>query len=266
MAKLFWVHTDSHGDLQSQIDRSRELARAQAWEDTPEHRALFRAWTVGIWASVANLGPKGVAEIVGEDPTLPSVPGSKYLVEPSPATRADNLAWQRTIAVAMAELAAKGKTQAAVTNLAAAMGNKTITLRTVDDGDPTREEAGLPIVAAIVIVAVAAIACWSTVELVAQKFQVDAKERELTRAITQSADIVDSHKARESAAGKDLPYDAGETSELDALRGAIKSTAGWTAPPLVSLPDLRGASQSAGTGLTWAFALVAAFFLYRATR
>ena len=277
---VVWIHEDSSGNVQSQIDQARSVARANAWQDTPEHRALFRAWQIGMWATITSLGPKPIARIEGEaNPlgggvVLPA--GDKYLVQPALATAPFEASVQARLSTAYNALAgiASGRSQANAATVTGEMGS--VVLRTVDGQPATFETAIAPMIAALVVVAVAGVGAWAIsvlAEYEQNKLVSETKERELMAAMTRSADVVDAHQGKDEQAGRSTPYDAGELAELDALGKAIQATAGWTPPALKSVPNVAGMSDAAkgaiagaGSGLAWALAAFVAYVGYKALK
>lgn len=284
--RLMWIHRDTGGDVGASIARANQIASTRAWSavtDPVEREAHFRAWLVGISATVSALGSSPPRELVqaGELDAIPlgDVPGKKVILEYAQASDPTALDYQTQLAAGVIALATGRTMQPA--ELGAIPDGHTIVVRTTDgDAAVAGETAVLPVLAVIAIVlvagaAAAAIAAMVT-EATAQSIAVDAKKQELIAAMATSAAVVDTHQAAEAAAGHALPWDAATTETLNTLRGAIKSTVAWEPPPLVSVPNLAGVSNATanaidnvGKGASFALPIgvaIAAYFYFSERR
>lgn len=229
--------------------------------------------------------PLSIADLPGgEGASIPV--GGAYVVKPSPSSVPVELDWQQQLVYALASLAwvGMGKQGGKPTDLELATDVKVLT----KDGEPPTSSpasspaklppvfnvpglgdvpiltAGvdtgiipaIPIVTGLVIVACVAIVAgavaWITSqvsEVTAVGLQQQGKTTLAVKAITTSAELIDAHQEREAKAGASLAWDPQELELLRTLRETIKQTAGWEAPPLRSVPDVRGASSSIGAGL-----------------
>jgi hypothetical protein len=284
-ARFTWTHVDTVTDLHSDGLRANELAKSgEAWPDTPEGNRLFRAWLAGTIATIANLGPNRISQTTPvEGGGVPA-----WIVMPQPSTdNAAAFDFQQQMAYAIGALAwaGQGKTGGDPSSF---MLTTDVTIAT-KDGDPprilspgappptpsrtftipslgdvpvltARLDTGIipaiPIVTGIVIVScvaiLAAAGAWITSqgsEVAAVAVQQKGKTTVAVQAITSAAELVEAHQQREQQEGRSIPYDQGELELLKTLQGTIAQTSGWQAPPLRSVPDVRGASTAIGAGL-----------------
>jgi hypothetical protein len=271
--RLLWAHEDTRS-LRDVAALAHEAAKAGNWPTNPEEgNRLFRAWMVSMLSTMANLGPKPTSVILegNHDYDLLAAelkPGSRYAVDVRPSSRVDNFAWQEALATGLcAIVGAKLATPADPKGIQALRrllipDGQTVRLRT-EDGAPPQVmgpapkviDAGLGIVAGVVIVAcvsaVAAAVAWVSsqiAEVTSVGLQQHGKTEQAVSAMTQAAEIIEDHQALEAKEGRDIPYDAEQLRLLETLRESIKTSTGWTAPDLKSVPDLKSATDKLATG------------------
>lgn len=283
---IHWAHSDSQ-DLSGWAKRGVELATSgAAWPDGAEGNRLLRAWLCSYLATIANLGPTPVTQLLelqavpGLPPDLAG-PGARYLVEPKQSANAANLEIQTLLAVAFAALVGRRyATQARFTSEwtpASAMN-----VRTVDGGSAELVAAVVPTTSFLpilgwIVVSVLGAAAAGVAYLVASQVN-ETRALEITQqgkttqaiaAMTTASTMVELHQQRERERGASLPYDAQEQALLGTLRKTITDVAGWQPPDMKTLPNVKAASERIGTGLglgTLAILGVGAYVLLRESK
>ena len=281
---LQWIHSDTR-PLHDVAVEAFAAAHAETWPTGPEGNRLFRAWLVSILGTMANLGPTPVtlAPSSSEGKTA-------HLVTVAKSTRPENLDWQNSIATGVIGLIARRQFTSsqislpedqifrvttidgspatfgfvdqvrAPTSVASSSSSTDAllgllgTLAAAGDDDTGQ---GIGILEGIVIVAVVGIVAGASAWINAQDDEVKAlelqskgKQTQAADALTRASELVEKHQQRERDAGKDIPYDAGELSQLQSLRDVVKDTTNWTPPAMTSIPNVKAFSENVGAGLS----------------
>lgn len=279
--RLLWAHRDSSGNLAGVAADAYARAKAENWPTDPvEGNRLLRAWLVSQMATMANLGPRPTSLIREGDHRYDILqselgPGARFSVDVRPSSRPDNLDWQTLIASGLcgvvgsihatpqdpkgiAFLRSQMPKPGQVVRILTVDGEAPVIMPAIADPDMLAETGAITIIGGIVIVAcvaaVAAAVAWVSsqiAEVTSVGLQQHGKTTQAVAAMTKASELIEAHQAEEQKQGKDLAYDVEQQLMLQTLRETIKGTTGWTAPDLKSVPDIKGASQSVGTGLAF---------------
>lgn len=277
--RLLWAHHDTSGNLHDVAVRAFAVAKSQDWPaDVDEGNRLFRAWLLTQLATMANLGPRPVGLVLEGDHRYDVIsselgPGGRYEIDVRPSERADNLEMQVAIATGLAGIVASMNATVADPKGIAFLRSRLIPdgqlvrIKT-DDGGPAvilpqvggaglAQTGQIGVVEGVVIVAVvgiiAATVGWISsqiAEVTSVGLQQHGKTTQAVAAMTDATEMLEKHQADEQAAGHDMSYDAEQIELLKTLRETIKGTTGWTAPDLKSVPDVKGAVDKIGTGIS----------------